>query len=130
MATFQSRDDLIRAYQSLLKLEEQLHEYLNEENFEEETLFPLLEKQSEIMSKIDDAPELDEQVLNNNDRVESILESFARLREKNETMMEEQTEVIEKQMESLGQAHELLKHYLQGEPRPGEKQYSQFDKEI
>jgi hypothetical protein len=131
MATFQSRDELINAYEALLKLEEKLHQQLSGEYVDTDTVDEVLSRQSEIMSAIEEAGDLDRRVRENNEgNVRETLEEFASLREDNRETMESYTEELEKLMDSLDQAHELMKHYLQGEPRSAEEPSRRFDREV
>lgn len=131
MATYQSRDEVIQGYRLLLKLERRLAECLEQEEVDVEVIGDILTKQDEIMGAIDEASELDEQVLEaNNNPVDDLLEEFSRLRSDNRSLMEEYIGELESVLESLDQAHELLKYYLQGEPRAGEEPSRRFDKEV
>lgn len=131
MATYQSRDEVIEGYRSLLKLERRLSKCFEQEDVDADLIGDILEKQDEIMTAIDEAPNLDQQVLNDDDSsAHDLLEEFSRLRSDNRSLMEQYVEELESALESLDQAHELLKHYLQGEPRSGEEPSRRFDKEV
>lgn len=133
MATFQSRDEIVAAYQDLLRLETSIHESLvdSDDDPDWEQLNKLAAKESELMEEIENHRELDPLLPEDSDpNVKKILETFAEFREKNIDYLEQTVKETENQIESLGQAHELMKHYMQGEKRFGRSMSQRFEREI
>lgn len=132
MATSLSRDDIVEAYESLLTLEQSLKEHLDQaEEPSPETLNEILERETELMDLIEEAPELDREVRRDEGTgVDDVFSEFAELREENRERIEQYASELENTMESLEQAHELLKHYLQGEPRSNEETIRRIDREV
>ncbi|MFB6356599.1 MAG: hypothetical protein ABEJ65_08800 [bacterium] len=67
METFQSRDELKKAYARILKIEESLKELIDaddEENIDLEKVDELVSEQSDLMNEIEKSPSLDEQFRN------------------------------------------------------------------
>jgi len=133
MATFQSRDELVEAYLNLLELEKSLSEKLDEAErveFKGDEILELIETQSKIIKEIETASELDREIwADRNSRVHAIMQDFSRLREENRKRLKEFMEEFEKEIDSLDQAHDLLKYYLQGGRRSGTESSSRIDRE-
>jgi len=133
MATYQSRDDIVTAYKNLLRLEQSLHKTLAEADIEPdwEQVNSLVSKQNEIMSEIDNRPELDPfSQAEESEQTRRVLEQFSSLRQQNQEQLQTLIQETKRQFKSLDQAEKLMKHYLQGEKRFGPSMSRRFEQEI
>ncbi|MFP4687784.1 MAG: hypothetical protein ACLFN5_06745 [bacterium] len=122
MATSPSRAEIEEAYRRLLELEQKVHNMLrSQEPPDLEVFEKIFKKQSELMKKIDSAPETDARLLSDeNSKTARFFNKFSDLRSKNREILQEVKEEFGKRVESLDQAKKIMRHYLQGGSRPEE----------
>ncbi len=124
MATFQSRVEVKQACQKLFELEQKIKELLqSSEELPLDQIEEILAKQSRLIGEIDFTPPGEELP----DDIAGVVKKFNELREKNRAAIQKSMDNISRQLDSLDQSNELMRHYMQGGMRDEESSSARID---